>query len=151
MEAARAAAGYAEGMHDTRYVDAGTTLLRVSLGALMLLHGIHKLRHGIEGIMGQLASHGLPTALGYGVYVGEVIAPLMLIAGVFTRLAALTVAGTMAVALALVHSHELFTLNPKSGALAIELPVLFLLASLAVALLGPDRHALGRRIRGLRG
>ncbi|NLY93855.1 MAG: DoxX family protein [Myxococcales bacterium] len=138
-------------MHGKRYVDAGTALLRLTLGVNLLLHGISKLRHGIDGIMGMLSSNGLPTFIGYGVYLGEVVAPVMLILGIYSRLAALTMAGNMVFALALAHRAELFALNPQSGAWAVELPMLFLLGSLGVALLGPDRYTLGSRIRGLRG
>lgn len=138
-------------MHETRYADAGTALLRVTLGALMLFHGVHKLRHGIGGVMRQLEAHGLPTAMGYLVFLGEVVGPVLLIVGVFTRLAALSVTATMLFAIYLVHSDEVFQLSAKSGAWAIELQALFLFGSLAVALLGPDRFALGRRVGGLRG
>jgi putative oxidoreductase len=138
-------------MHDTRYVDAGSALLRVVVGALMLLHGVHKLRHGIDGVMKLLANQGLPTSIGYLVYLGEFVAPVMLIVGIYTRVAALMVAGTMTFAIYLAHSGDVFSLSPKGGGWAIELQALYLFGAIAIALLGPDRHALGRRIRGLRG
>lgn len=45
----------------------------------MLFHGIAKLLHGLEGIKGMLASKGLPAFFAYGAYVGEIIAPLLII------------------------------------------------------------------------
>ncbi len=57
--------------------DAGKLVLRLSVGVLMLLHGIHKLLHGVDGIGGMLAGMGLPTVLAYGVYLGEVVGPLL--------------------------------------------------------------------------
>jgi putative oxidoreductase len=138
-------------MHDTRYVDAGTLVLRLVVGSLMLLHGVHKLRHGIGGVMRQLESHGLPTSIGYLVYLGEFVGPVMLILGIYTRLAAMMVAGTMVVAIYLAHAGDVLSLSPKGGGWAIELQALYLFGAIAIALLGPDRFALGRRIRGLHG
>lgn len=115
----------------------------------MLPHGLAKLTKGLAGIKAQLASVGLPELIAYGAFVGEILAPLGLILGLFTRLSAAMVAFTMAMAIFLVHRHELFSLKP-TGALAIELPLLFLLASIAIILNGPDRYALGHRIGRIR-
>ena len=122
--------------------DMGKLVLRVALGLMILLHGISKLRGGVGPIGGMLAQHGLPAVLAYGVYVGEVIAPLLLVAGLYTRLAALVVALNMVVAIGLVHMGELFTLS-KTGGWALELQGMFLATAVAVALLGAGRHSLG--------
>jgi hypothetical protein len=50
--------------------DTGKFILRVSLGVLILLHGIAKLQGGVGFISGMLAQHGLPGALAYLVYIG---------------------------------------------------------------------------------
>ena len=71
--------------------DLGKLIIRLTLGGLMLFHGIAKLLNGIGFIEGELASHGLPTFLAYGVYVGEIIAPLMVILGYQTRIGALLI------------------------------------------------------------
>ncbi|NML13564.1 DoxX family protein [Azohydromonas caseinilytica] len=126
--------------------DAGKLVLRVVLGVLILLHGISKLINGPGFIMGLLAKSGLPTALAYGVYIGEVVAPLLLIAGLFTRAAALIVVINMLVALGLVHMGQLGQLN-KTGGWELELQGMYLFGALAVALLGAGRYSLG----GLRG
>ena len=120
--------------------DAGKLLLRLTVGGLILLHGVAKLANGVSGISGMVERVGLPGELGYLVYVGEVIAPLLMILGLWTRIAALIVAGNMVVAVALVHMNELFTLT-KSGGWALELQGLFLFGALAVALIGPGRYA----------
>ena len=54
----------------------GKLVLRITLGVLVLLHGISKLRGGIGWLDGTLEAAGLPAFLKYGVYVGEVLAPL---------------------------------------------------------------------------
>ena len=40
--------------------DLGKLIIRLTLGGLMLFHGIAKLLNGIGFIEGELASHGLP-------------------------------------------------------------------------------------------
>lgn len=67
--------------------DAGKLVLRLALGVLILLHGLFKLQNGAGFITGMLEKAGLPGALGYLVYVGEILAPLLVIAGIATRAA----------------------------------------------------------------
>jgi putative oxidoreductase len=126
--------------------DKGKLVLRVLLAILLLFHGVSKLTGGIGGIAGMLAKAGLPGALGYLVYIGEVIAPLMILFGVFTRAAALVVVVNMIVALLLVHTRQFFTLS-DTGGWALELQGWYLGGAVAVALLGAGRHSLG----GVRG
>ena len=122
--------------------DAGRLLLRVVLGVLILLHGIAKLKGGPDFIVGTVVKAGLPAAFGYFVYVGEVLAPLLLIAGLWTRAAAGIVAINMVVAVLLVHMSQLFTLS-KTGGWALELQGMFFFTAVAVALLGAGRYSIG--------
>lgn len=123
--------------------DVGKLILRLTLGILMLLHGIHKLTTGIAGIKGMVASAGLPELFAYGVFVGEVIAPLMVIAGFYMRAGALLIVANMLVAIVLVHLNELFALG-GSGGWALELQGFFLFTALALVFLGPGKYALRR-------
>jgi putative oxidoreductase len=124
--------------------DVGRLILRVVLGVCILLHGIAKLKGGTGFISGILASHGLPAFLAYGVYVGEVLAPLLVIAGYYSRIGAWIIAVNMIVAIALVHMGELFSLN-GTGGWAIELQVMFLFSAVAVALIGPGKFAINAK------
>ncbi len=124
--------------------DAGKLLLRVVVGFLVLLHGIFKLSAGVGFIGGMLAKAGLPGGLAYLVYVGEIVAPLLMIAGLFTRAAAGVVVINMLVAFSLVHMADLFVLG-KQGGWALELQGLYLFGALAVVLLGAGRFAIGGR------
>lgn len=121
--------------------DIGKLILRVALGLLLLAHGISKLAGGIGGIQGMLAGYGLPEAVAYGVYVGEVIAPLLILAGLFARIGGALVVVNMLFALALAHTGELFTLTSQGG-WALELQGFFLATGLALAFLGSGRFAL---------
>ncbi|MFO7858661.1 MAG: DoxX family protein [Ectothiorhodospiraceae bacterium] len=119
----------------------GKLVLRLTLGLLLLPHGLAKFIDGIGGIQGMLASAGLPEWLAYGVYVGEILAPLMVIAGWYCTVGALLIVINMLMALFLAHSHELFVLG-SNGGWAIELQVFFLMTAVVLMLTGPGRMGL---------
>jgi len=122
--------------------DIGKFILRVFLGILMLLHGVHKIFGGIDGIKYLVNSSGLPEFVAYGVYIGEVIAPIFLILGLYSRLSAFTIASTMGFAIFLAHSNSMFALSNKTGGLLIELPFLFLISSIAIVFIGGGKYSL---------
>jgi len=124
--------------------DWGKFALRLAIGGLMLFHGIDKLTGGIDGISGMVEAKGLPAALAYGVYVGEILAPLAILVGFRVRTAGLIFAGNMAVAVYLAHMGDLTSLGSHGG-YALELQFLYLLGGLAVAGIGGGRLALGRK------
>jgi putative oxidoreductase len=125
--------------------NAGKLILRVVLGIVVLLHGIHKLTGGVDWLDGALANAGLPGFLKYGVYLGEVVAPLLLIAGFYARIAGWVLAVNMIFAILLVYPAKLFAINPESGGLQIEYEYLILFAAIAVALIGPGRYAVNQK------
>lgn len=120
----------------------GKLTLRLSVGVLMLLHGIAKLLNpgSLSWIGDQVANHGLPVFLAYGVLLGEVIAPVMAILGWQTRIAGLLMAGNMVVAIMLAHTGELFRLG-NNGGWALELQGMFLFGALALVFMGSGRMA----------
>lgn len=124
--------------------DLGKLILRLTLGILMLLHGIAKMRYGVSGIENMLENHGLPWFFAYGVFVGEVFAPLLVILGFHARIGGVIMAVNMVVAIALAHSGDLFALN-KTGGWAIELQAFFLFTALVVAMIGPGKYAINRK------
>ena len=124
--------------------DIGKLLLRLTLGILMLLHGIAKLRYGVGGIEDMVQSHGLPGFLAYGVFVGEVLAPLLVISGFYARIGGLIMAFNMVVAIALVHTSQLLSIG-KTGGWELELQGFFLFTALVVALIGPGKFSVNRR------
>lgn len=120
--------------------DMGKLLLRAALAILILFHGVSKIFNGVGHITGMLAKAGLPGELAYLVYVGEVLAPLLVLLGIWTRPAALVIAINMVVAVVLVHMGELFSVT-RTGGWALELQGMFLVAALAVTLLGAGRYS----------
>ena len=119
---------------------AAKLLLRVMLGAAILLHGIAKLRGGIGPITGMVTGAGLPAVVAYGVYIGEVLAPTMVIIGWYARIGAGIIAINMVFALALAHRADLLAFN-NNGGWALELQGMFLCTAIAIALLGAGRYS----------
>ena len=124
-----------------RFDDAGKLILRLTVGLLTLSHGLHKLINGIDGISALIATNGWPSVLAYGVYIGEIVAPVLIILGVLTRPAALIVVVNMILAIYLAHSHQLFQLT-KTGGWFLEFQAFFLFGALCVALLGAGKFSL---------
>jgi len=84
---------------------------------------------------------GLPAFVAYGVYFGEVLAPLLIIFGVMSRLGGLFIVINMVFAVLLVHTSQLLTLS-KTGGWAVELQAFYLLGGLAIIFLGSGRLAI---------
>jgi len=124
--------------------DIARLLLRIALGALVLLHGVSKLNGGLAGMVSLVQAHGLPGPLGYCVIIGEVIAPLMLLAGFYARVGGVLVAINMLFAIYLVHMGQLASLNAQGG-WALELQAMFLVSGIAIALLGPGSYSANGR------
>jgi putative oxidoreductase len=120
--------------------DAGKLLLRLTVAALMLFHGIDKVVHGIAGIQRIMVRNGFPEQMAYGVYLGEIVAPLLIIVGLWTRSAALLYAFTVVFATALVHAADYAIVRPN-GAYGGELWLFYIVGALAVALLGAGRYS----------
>jgi len=121
----------------------GKLLLRLTLGLLMSFHGISKLMNPartLESMNGLLAAAGLPTYLAYGVFIGEVLAPILIILGIYSRIGGLIVVINMIFALLLAHSAQLLTLT-KTGGWALELQGFYLLTGLALFFLGSGKIA----------
>ena len=124
--------------------DVGKLVLRLTVALLMLFHGVSKLRHGVAWMAGPLHAHHLPAWLAYGVYVVEVVVPVLLIAGILVRPAALVIAFEMIVAMFLVLGANAFTTDRQTGALRSELQFFYLFATVAIAFLGSGRFALSK-------
>jgi putative oxidoreductase len=124
--------------------DIAKLVLRVTLGVLILFHGLAKLNGGMGGIVHMVEAHGLPGALGYGVLLGEVVGPLMLIAGFHARIGGALVLINMLVAVMLVHMRQLGAFNEQGG-WALELQAMYAVSALAIALLGPGRYSVNER------
>jgi putative oxidoreductase len=131
---------------NTPYEHVGKLILRLALGGLILFHGVAKLLGGVDGISQGLAAAGLPSFIAFGVYVGEVLAPILVIVGWQTRIGALLIAVNMLFAIGLVHAAEIFALG-QSGGWALELQGLYLFGAIVIALIGPGGFSIDARGR----
>jgi len=123
--------------------DLGKLLLRLLVGGLLILHGIHKIQAGPAAIEVLVFHHGLPPDVAYGVYLGEVLGPVLMILGLFARVRGLLALANMIIAVWLTRAGAVWALNAQGG-WVIELEAFYGLGGLAVALLGAGRYALGR-------
>ena len=121
----------------------GKLVLRLTVAVFMLFHGAAKIIHpgSLEFIGKSLSGIGLPSTVAYGVYVGEVIAPLLVLFGFHCRVGAIIIVVNMIFAIMLVHPGDLFSLT-KHGGWALELQGFYLFGGLAIALLGSGRFAI---------
>ena len=124
--------------------DIGKLILRVSVGVLMLFHGMNKIIYGVGGVKHLLSESGLPQFLAYGVYVGEVIVPIFLVLGLYARVASLVLAFNMFIAILLAHGDSLFHLS-KHGGLVMELPLFYFITSIVIYILGSGRYAVNNK------
>jgi putative oxidoreductase len=122
--------------------DIGKLLLRISIGFVLILHGYFKILHNIEWLKTLVADHGLPGFVAYGVYVGEFIAPLMVLMGYRIRIAAPLIVMNMIMAVYLAHRNQIFSIKEAGGGWAIELDALLLLGALSLFFLGGGKYCI---------
>ena len=106
-------------------------LLRAALALIFIYHGYPKLVHVDEGMREFFTSHGLPAYFVSVVGTLECFGSLLLLVGLFTRVAALLLAVEMAVAIWKVHSVH--------GAMVVkeyEFPLIIAAACFALTTLG---------------
>lgn len=117
--------------------DAGLLLIRLVFFSTFFLHGYRKLTHGVADEFQILVDGGLPGQLMYFAYVSEVLAPVLIVLGIFTRISILTVVVTML---------TVFYVLPfpigldVHGALNIESHLFFTVLPLALFFTGPGRY-----------
>lgn len=128
---------------DSMLDDTGKLVLRLALGVMILLHGVDKILGGISGIESMVVGAGLPAFVAWGVYIGEVLAPILVILGLYARIGAVLIAINMVFAIALAHAHELTDLTAHGG-WVLELQGMFLFAAVALALTGPGHYSVNR-------
>ncbi|MCT4613832.1 MAG: DoxX family protein [Marinifilaceae bacterium] len=123
-------------------INTALLIIRLSLGVLMLFHGFAKIGN-LDGVKYLLSSNSLPEFFAYAVFIGEIIAPILIILGFRTKIAAIVFAFNCVVAMLLAHSNDFLQLN-QHGAWKLELLGLYLFASIALIFSGGGRYSLSR-------
>jgi putative oxidoreductase len=118
-------------------------IVRVIVGVIMVAHGWQKLMGGPANFGAFLAQLGvpLPTLMGYVVTFVELVGGILLIVGLFSRLAALLLTIDLSVAILLVKVNVGFIAPPESGAGA-ELDLALIAGFLTILFVGPGRLSL---------
>lgn len=135
--------------------DITALILRLTAGLVFLPHGFSKVfgEGGAAAFAADVPGYGLPAFLGYIAAYAEFFGAALLIVGLLTRLDALLLAGTMAVATFLVQLPDaLYEVQPGAIKLfvvmrAIELPLSLLAINLALLLIGAGRFSLDALLR----
>ncbi|MGG7073807.1 DoxX family protein [Campylobacter sp. 9BO] len=132
-------------MNFLKQPDLGIFFARLGLGIMLLMHGIAKILNGIGFIKNLALKQGLPEFITYGVYVGEVIAPVLLILGIYTRVASAIVLATCAAILYLFYlpNGDLFALS-SNGGFKPEIVYLYISLGFCILLNGSGKYALKR-------
>jgi putative oxidoreductase len=123
--------------------DTGKLFLRLTTAGLILFHGISKIVHGLAFMSGALERLHLPGFVAYGVYVGEVVAPLLIIVGLWTRAAALVVVFNMIMAIVLEAHRNAFVIW-ETGAWGLEAEAFYLLTALVIFFIGAGKYSVSR-------
>ena len=109
-------------------------VLRLGLGIIMIAHGWQKLSVGLGKFMGFLSNIGAPGWMAYLVVAAEFGGGILLLVGLLTRLAALSVVIDMAVAVAKVHWKNGLISSP--GKAGYEFPLACGIIAFALIFLG---------------
>lgn len=123
--------------------DLSKFFLRLGVGGMMLFHGIHTLLTGLDPIKAILSAHGLPDALAYAAYFGEIVGPLLVLLGMFARAGAALIALEIVALVALGGLTHLITVSPD-GAYGLEVEALYLFGAVAIAVGGAGKWGLAR-------
>ncbi len=127
-------------MHITAQNNYGATLTRLSLGIILLAHGLLKIMvFTIPGTVGFFGSLGLPAIIAYLTIFGEVIGGLALIAGIYSRLTAL-LSLPILIGATLVHIGNGWLFSNQGG--GWEFPALLIVLAIIVILQGGGAFAL---------
>lgn len=114
----------------------GILLLRIVFGLGMVLHGLPKWESPLSWMQGS----NVPGFLQFLAALAEVGGGAALIVGFLTRLGALGILATMAVAIFVAHAGDPFV--AKGGGSSFELAALYATTAAAILIIGPGRFSL---------
>ncbi len=130
-----------------RLAEFAPLVVRVIVGVIMAAHGLQKLLAGPGNFGGFLAQLGVPapTLMGYVVTLVELLGGILLIIGLFSRLAALLLTIDLVVAILLVKVNVGLIAPPQQGAGA-ELDLALIAGFLVIVFAGPGSLSLDRTL-----
>jgi putative oxidoreductase len=119
-------------------------MIRITVGAILFVHGWGKIKTGITGLAGYLSKVGLAPSepLAYVVFINETVGAICIVLGLFTRFFAASIAIELAVALWIVHYAKGF----GASAGGYEYVLMWGIIMFAIALRGGGPYSLDRVI-----
>ncbi len=121
--------------------DLAKLLLRLTCGGILLFHGVHKVFVEIDHVKVIVKNAGLPEVLAYGNIVGEFVAPIFVLLGFKTRIAAAIIAFNMLLSVLIGHRDIMFSINDYGGWM-IETNVLYMMTAVVLFFTGAGRYSL---------
>ena len=127
-------------MHsNTQNLNYGATITRLSLGVILLAHGLLKIFvFTIPGTVGFFESLGLPAIVAYLTIFGEIAGGAALIIGIYTRLTAL-LSVPILLGATWAHAGNGWVFSNQGG--GWEFPALLVVMAIAVAVQGSGSFA----------
>ena len=124
--------------------DLAKLLLRITCGGILLFHGTHKVLGGapaFQHVIDMTVNAGLPWWVAYGNYMGEFVAPIFVLLGYKTRIAAAVIAFNMFMSVAIAHRDIAFSINDFGGWM-IETNMLYMMTAAVVVFAGAGRYSI---------
>ena len=118
-------------------------IMRLALGAIIVAHGYQKVFGGMHHHVEWVSSMGLPGWTAYLSAAAEFLGGLLLLAGLFTRVAAFAICIDLSVAIWKVHLH-----NGLTGNGGMELPLAVATLAFALIFFGAGPIAMDHILRG---
>lgn len=128
-------------MNNFHNSDFAQLILRLCAGIILLLHGLHKLFNGMDYVFDSVKAIGLPGFLSYGVYLGEIIGPILVILGFRARIGGFLITFNMLASVLLMHQDIMFKINDFGGWM-IELNALLFACGIAIFFAGAGKYSL---------
>jgi putative oxidoreductase len=123
--------------------DLAKLILRLTCGGILLFHGLFKVVHGVQDIKNMVAASGMPSFIAYGSYLGEFVAPILVILGYKTRIAACIIAVNMLFTIIIAHRDIVFARNDFGGWM-IETNMLYMLTAVVIVFAGAGKFSLSK-------
>ena len=121
-------------------------VMRVALGMIMVTHGYHKVFGGLHHHVQFVSSLGFPAWMAYLSAFTEFLGGLLVLAGLFTRAAALAICINLFVAIWKVHLHNGLIGNPDHP--GFEFPLAAAALAFALIFFGGGSFAIDHILRG---
>ena len=125
--------------------DLAKLLLRLTCGGILLFHGWHKVFVEIDHVKVMVKNAGMPEVFAYGNLIGEFVAPIMVLVGFKTRIAALIIAFNMLMSVLIGHRDIMFSVNDFGGWM-IETNMLYMMTAVVLFFAGAGKYSVSRGV-----